>query len=185
MLKPKMTNELNLSGMESRHPALTAAIAAVYKEAATVCLSRHHVSPVKIALVDNGHYSEGNFSWSAPDQRTMNAWANEIDATEAGAYCCVIAGVEYVRGQVALRRAETGTGADYYIGDPGANADDLEDYIRLEISGVDKGDLDVIGARLRSKTEQAKRGESNLPAIAGVMGFAHKTLMISDVVEDK
>ena len=101
------------------------------------------------------------------------------------AYCCVIAGVEHVRGQVALRRAETGTGADYYIGDPDADAEDLEDCIRLEISGVDKGDLDVISARLRSKIEQANRGDSNLPAVAGVVGFAHKIVIISDVVEEK
>lgn len=171
--------------MESRHPALTAAIASAYREAATVCLSRHHVSPIRVSLIDNGQNSEGKVSWTAPDQRTINAWANETDATEAGAYCCVIAGVEHVRGQVALRRAETGTGADYYIGDPDANAEDLEDCIRLEISGVDKGDLDVISARLRSKIEQANRGDSNLPAVAGVVGFAHKIVIISDVVEEK
>lgn len=171
--------------MDRRHPALTAALASAYYEAATVCLSRHYVSPIKVALVNNGSHSEGYVSWTAPDQRIKNAWANEIDATEAGAYCCVIAGVEHVRGQVALRRAETGTGADYYIGDPETNTEDLEDCIRLEVSGVDKGDVDVISARLRSKIEQAKRGQSNLPAVAGVVGFGQKTVMISDVVEDE
>lgn len=178
-------SELNLSGMEQRHPALTAAIASAYHEAATVCLSRHHVSPVKVAMVNNGNPSESKIVWTAPDQRTVNAWANDIDATEAGAYCCVIAGVEHVRGQVALRRAETGTGADYYIGDPETNTEDLEDCIRLEVSGVDKGNVDVMSARLRSKIEQAKRGQSNLPAVAGVVGFGQKTIMISDVVEDE
>jgi len=171
--------------MERRHPALTAAIASAYREAATVCLSRHHVSPVKVVLVNNGASSESNISWVAPDQRTVKAWANDIDATEAGAYCCVIAGIEHVRGQVALRRAETGTGADYYIGDPETNTEDLEDCIRLEVSGVDKGNVDVMSARLCSKIEQAKRGQSNLPAVAGVVGFGQKTIMISDVVEDE
>ena len=89
-----------------------------------------------------------------------------------------------LRGLVAVRRAETGIGADYYVGLGDAGRDDLEDCFRLEVSGVDVGDVGVVSARLRAKVEQARRGASSLPAIAGVIGFAAKFLMICDVAED-
>ena len=71
-----------------------------------------------------------------PDVRTLNAHANEIDATEAGAYGVSLAAVEAISGLVAVRRAETLTGADWYIAPQGTDADDLESCIRLEVSGT-------------------------------------------------
>jgi hypothetical protein len=89
-----------------------------------------------------------------------------------------------MRGLFAVRRAETGTGADYYIGPTGSGEDDLEDCLRLEISGVDAGNKDDIVRRLKAKMAQAQRGTSSLPALAGVVGFAAKLLMLSDVPEE-
>src|SRR5467141_1089208 len=123
--------------MHERHPALTFAIAGSYREAAAVCLSRHHAPPVQVTLSDNDTESSAEVTWAAPDVRTRDAWANATDATEAGAYGCVIAGIEALRNLVAVRRAETGSGADYYVGPSGAGETDLEDCVRLEVSGVD------------------------------------------------
>src|SRR5229473_1865894 len=142
------TKSLRLEGMDQRHRALTPPIAGSYKEAAEVCLSRHHLSPLELTLSDNGTETPGELAWSQPDQRALGAWANAIDATEAGAYGCVIAGVEEIRGLFAVRRAETGTGADYYIGPSGAGVTDLEDCLRLEVSGVDAGDRRDVTRRL-------------------------------------
>jgi hypothetical protein len=111
----------------------------------------------------------------------MAAWANEIDATEAAAYGCVIAGVEMMRGLLAVRRAETGTGADYYIGPAGAGVEDLENCMRLEVSGVGSGDGRDVRTRLLKKVQQAKDGKSSLPALAGVFGFFAKLMMLQDV----
>jgi hypothetical protein len=134
--------------MHRRHRALTPAIAASYKEAAQVCLSRHHLPPVELTLSDNGSDTAGEVGWAPPDARTLAAWANATDATEAGAYGCVIVGLEEIRGLFAVRRAETGTGADYYIGPAGAGVHDLEDCLRLEVSGVDAGDPRDVTNRL-------------------------------------
>jgi hypothetical protein len=109
---------------------------------------------------------------------------NTTDATEAGAYCCVIAGVELLRGLFAVRRAETGTGADYYVGPQGAGHDDLEDCLRLEVSGVDNGSEKDVNKRLLEKVEQVLRGNSSLPALAGVIGFSARLLMVKDVPEE-
>ena len=121
--------------------------------------------------------------WEPPDERVKNAWANEIDATEAGAYACVLAAVELSDGLVAVRRAETGSGADYYIASPGTNADDLEDCIRLEVSGVDHGNTTAVNRRLRNKLEQMAAGNSNLPAIAGVAGFQAGIILLARLEE--
>ena len=180
----QMPDRINLTTMYHRHRALTEAVAGSYQEAASVCLHRHHSSPISITVSDNGSTTIAECCWTAPNTRTLAAWANTTDATEAGAYACVIAGVEYMRGLFAVRRAETGTGADYYIGPTGSGEDDLEDCLRLEISGVDAGNQDDIVRRLKAKMAQAQRGTSSLPALAGVVGFAAKLLMLSDVPEE-
>ncbi|MEK7407377.1 MAG: hypothetical protein AAB225_20060 [Acidobacteriota bacterium] len=172
---------LSLDAMHERHRALTESIAGSYQEAAAVCLSRHHLPPLPIMLSDNRSESSGEIIWTAPDGRTLAAWANSTDTTEAGACACVLAAVEKLRGLVAVRRAETGTGADYYVGLPGAGDDDLEECLRLEISGVDSGGHREVTKRLLEKTRQARAGNSNLPAVAGVIGFSARLLMLRDV----
>jgi len=178
-----MAPKLPLDDMEQRHRALTPSIAGTYKEAASVCLHRHHASPIEVRLSDTGTQLIAELGWNAPDQLTAGAWANVTDATEAGAYGCVIAGLELLRNMFAVRRAETGTGADYYIGPAGAGVDDLEDCLRLEVSGVSDGDEKAVTKRLMEKIQQAQRGNSSLPAIAGVVGFSAKLLVFSDVPE--
>src|ERR1700687_2282696 len=177
-----MPKQINLDGMHARNHALTPHIAGGCREAAAVCLNRHHSPPVEITLVDNGQDSLAELAWIEPDARIAAAWANDIDATEAGAYGCVIAGVELARGLFAIRRAETGTGADYYIG-PQHSGHDLESCLRLEVSGLSGGTSKDVSRRLIEKIRQALEGDSNLPALAGVIGFSARMLLIQDVEE--
>jgi hypothetical protein len=169
--------------MDTRHRALTPSIAGMYQEAASVCLSRHHNSPVTVVLSDNGMLSTADISWVTPTSQMRDAYANKTDTTEYGAYGCVIAGVEHLKGLFAVRRAETGTGADYYVGPMGSGIDDLESCFRLEVSGVSDGNDQEVRRRLLQKVAQVSEGNSSLPAIAGVFGFATKLLMVQDVVE--
>jgi hypothetical protein len=179
-----MANQIRLDAMHERHRALTPSIAGTYQEAASVCLSRHHTSPIEVNLFDNGTESHAELAWKVPDARTTGAWANETDATEAAAYGCVIAGVELLRDRYAVRRAETGTGADYYVGPMNSGRNDLEDCLRLEVSGVSSGDYRDVNKRLLEKVRQASHGDSSLPAIAGVVGFSARLLMVRDVPEE-
>jgi hypothetical protein len=48
----------------------------------------------------------------------------------------------------------------------------LENAIRLEVSGIDRCNDALLLKRLREKIDQAKRGRSNLPALAVVVGFS-------------
>jgi hypothetical protein len=173
--------ELRIGGMERLHSGLTEAIAAYYHEAAGVCLSRHHSAPHALEIRDGHRVLAAIVDWVAPDSRTLGAWANSIDATEAGAYCCALAAVELTRGWYAVHRAEQGTGADYYVGPVGAGEEDLENCFRLEVSGTDQGGETELSARLAVKISQTLNGNSSLPALAGIVGFEHSIILIATV----
>lgn len=174
---------LPIHDMAERHRGLTVAVAESYTEAARVCLDRHHESPVGFKITNSDRVTDAVAEWKKADERTRGAWANEIDATEAGAYACALAAVELCDGLVAVHRAETKTGSDYYIAPAGALLKDLENWLRLEVSGVDRGEQPVINQRLQQKLEQTSAGVSNLPAMAGVVGFQARVIRLSRVEE--
>lgn len=175
--KPK----LQLESLHERHIGLTPSLGGAFYEAASVCLDRHHLSPVEIEIACNGGSSVRLVDFRKPDVRVLNAWANDIDTTETGAYGICLAAVEGAEQLVAVRRAETLTGADWYVGPIGTEPDDLESCFRLEVSGVDAGSRAEVAARLRQKVDQTRRGASNLPAIASVVGFKERSVAIRKV----
>jgi hypothetical protein len=117
---------LQFADLSKRHVGVSDGISASYAEAVRVCLDRHHVSPAKFEMRNNSTKDVATAQWSKVDLRISNAWANRDDATEAGAYGLALAAIEIMRGLVAVRRAETRTGADYYLGPVGSSMDDLE-----------------------------------------------------------
>lgn len=84
---------------------------------------------------------------------------------------------------VAVRSAETLTGADYYVAPVGADIDDMETCLRMEVAGVDAGDESAVHTRLRQKLRQTEDGRSNLPAMAAVIGFREKLIAIAHIGE--
>jgi hypothetical protein len=168
--------------MADRHQALTPSIAGSYLETARVCLDRHHVSPKEFTLEDDKIQSIAKVEWEVTDLRVQAAWVNADDATKDGAYAFAIAATELLRGMVAVRRAETRTGADYYISLPDQNLEDLENCFRLEVSGT-HSDKSEVKRRLRIKLEQARQGNSNLPALAAVIGFRVQLISLQTVDE--
>jgi hypothetical protein len=176
---------LRFSTLHERHSGVVKEVAQYYSQAVRVCLDRHHVSPTEFLLVDNNKHDQAQVEWTETDARTRNAWANADDATRDGAYAMSLAAVEITRGLVAVRRAETRTGADYYLGEPGTTPDDLEASYRLEVSGTDKGNETVIITRLRQKLDQTRKGTSNLPAIASVVGFGASQIVSADLTAEQ
>ena len=174
-------HDLPIHDMQKRHPGLTEAIAASNTEALRVCLDRHHHPPTSFDLNTDAETYFATADWTPADRSTAYAWDNEIDTTEAGAYACVLAAAELAEGLVAVRRAQTQTGADYYVAQTDQPGDDLETFQRLEISGLDKGTPAAIYLRLRQKRAQAAAGDSPLPALAGVVGFQQRLILLSRV----
>jgi hypothetical protein len=168
---------LPLKNMDERHKGLLPSTAANYLDAVRVCLDRHHISPQKFVLLDDAVEFQALVEWELTDERCRDAWANRDDATRDGAYAVALAATELLRGLVAIRRAETRTGADYYIAPVGQAIEDLEECLRLEVSGTDLS-ASKVKQRLREKLAQVSRGGSNLPALACVVGFRAQLIMI-------
>lgn len=176
--------KLNINSLHQRHTGLTPALSDAYYEAACVCLNRHHSSPVEIAILRNAGTTKRLADFEEPTANALNAWANTIDTTEAGAYCMSLAAVEIEEQLVAVKRAETLTGADWYVATIGQEPEDLETCLRLEVSGTDSGNRSVVRTRLIEKVQQTKKGASNLPAVASVVGFREKIIAIQRVSEN-
>ena len=171
-----------LADLYQRHPGLTEALSRAFAEAAMVCLFRHHEPPSQFDITVDSEQRLRLVDWTNPDERTLAAWNNADDATRDGAYAMSLSAVESELGMVAIARAETKTGADYYMGPPGASLElDLDDAIRLEVSGVDRGSMVILNRRLREKITQARNGDSDLPALAAVVGFQSESILIASV----
>lgn len=176
---------LRIDLLHERHRGLTPSLSGTFYETASVCLSRHHDSPITVDIINNGVSNTHIVEFIKPDDRVLNAWANDIDTTESGAYGMSLAAIEAEEQLIAVRRAETLTGADWYVAPIGTDSDDLESCFRLKVSGVDSGGRSVVNARLQQKIVRARRGESNLPAIASVVGFKVKTVAIQKVSDER
>ncbi len=186
------TPQLQIEHLDLRHPGVSPGQALMCYEVSCVCLSRYHSPPVSVDVQSNRNDVSTSTSysveWSPPTPKMSASYAYESTATEFGAYCLVLAAVENEWGLVALRRAETGTGADYYL-IPIANAAqlqvqelDFETALRLEVSGLGNGTNTMLEARLNTKIQQAVNGNSNLPALVGVVGFSLLKILICTVV---
>ena len=63
----------------------------------------------------------------------------------------------------------------------GAEEDDLERSVKLEVSGVDAGNRSRILERVEEKLTQAEDGESDLPAVAAVVGFRERVVVLAEL----
>jgi hypothetical protein len=173
-----------LESLHERHFGFHQVVCHSFAQAARVCLARHHVPPTDFDIENRGteETAARRLEWNLPDARERATWNNRDDATRDGAYSIAIAVVEAELELFAVSRAETRTGADYLLGQQmEGESDDLEAAYRLEVAGDDRGELPGIRSRLKRKVQQAKDGDSDLPALACVVGFAARTVMLEMV----
>jgi hypothetical protein len=172
---------LPLQSLAERHHALPPPVAEYLLQAARVCFDRHHISPKEFTLEDDKVESIARVEWETTDDRAKGAWDKD-DATEAGACAVAIAAIELTRSLFAIRRMPKGMGADYYLALRSQDLEDLENCFRLEVSGT-HSDKPEVTKRLRIKIEQTRRGNSNLPALAAIVGFKVQLILLHTVDE--
>jgi hypothetical protein len=148
-----------------------------YANAAKVRLELHHSPPVSFEVTAKGETTTYQIEWAPIDDLLRRSYNNGDDAKRDGAYVLAFAAVEDIEGLVGIGRAETKTGADYYVAPLGASPTDLEEALRLEVSGSD-GTETELRARLRQKQEQTRRGTGREPAIAAVVGFKSRLILL-------
>lgn len=178
-----------LDALDQRHFGVTQEVGAGIAMCARVCLYRHHKPPTTAVTVSAQNTADKPYAvtWLRPTQRQIES-VEKRDATRDGAYCLALGASEIHLGLFALGRAQTGTGADYYLGPSGNGINvidgelDWERAFRLEVSGIDRCSTEArLRHRLREKLEQARRGRSNLPAMAVVVAFDLRRIVFQEV----
>jgi hypothetical protein len=143
-------------------------------DASRVMLDKFHVSPSTFQLAWSG-MRQLELEWSAPAEAHRQAHANELDATETGAY-----GLAFVAahegGYVVRRRAHHGSGSDYLLSKRG---EPDNDFVKLEVSGIARGH-GLLG-RLRDKIAQLRKGDLRRPGLAIVVGFEAAEICVEEV----
>ncbi|MCY1042698.1 hypothetical protein OV208_15340 [Corallococcus sp. bb12-1] len=172
-----------LDSLHERHSGVTPIVCAYFGEAARCMLSMHHVSPCLLSIRNNQSKKKRTISWSAVSEKDRYAHANLDDATRDGAYIVAVAVVEAELGLFTVERATTRTGCDFYAS-PHQDPDDLEEAYRLEVSGTNLGNESDVRTRLKEKIEQTRRAGAILPAVACVVGFEARTVMIEKAEAD-
>jgi len=115
------TPDLDLSELESGMPALTPAMGAVLKEAASVCLSDNgHTAPVTL---HQKRSSEALLLQWSPATDVMNRTYNDMPrTTELGACGIAILVVRKESGLTVVEQSRKGTGFDYWLGADSINS---------------------------------------------------------------
>ena len=171
-----MSRTLKFEDLAERHPIDPYQLQG-YANAAKVRLESHHVPPVDFELTSKGETVVCEVMWKPVDDTLRRSYNNADDAKRDGAYVMAFAAVEELEGLVGIARAETKTGADYYVAPLGTSPSDLEDALRLEVSGTD-GNVAQVRARLREKQAQTRKGTGTEPAIAAVVGFKTRLILV-------
>jgi hypothetical protein len=162
--------------LHERHYALTQPVCEYLAEAASVCLSRHHAPPLTLR-VHYGAVAGWAVSWEQPDHRQLAAHRNVNDATENGACAVAIAVLEATLNLFTISRADTLTGADYFVA-ADRDCPDLEGAHRLEVSGTDLGTVTQLKHRLKRKIAQLKAACGDDEAFATVVAFHEATVVV-------
>jgi len=175
---------LPIHDMASRHPGLTEFTAGNWLEGARVSLDRHHEPPATFTLTRDEAHSPVRVSWTPADEATRAAWANQLDASEAGAYSCALAAVELETGMVAIFRAPHESGADYFVAPPGAPLDDSSQWVRVEIAGRSTASPAALARLIADKLEQLGNASRTTPGLACVIGFGASSIRLADLELD-
>jgi hypothetical protein len=171
-----MSRPLRFENLHPRHPLDPHQLQG-YANAAKVCLEKHHTPPVTFEAVTKGETVSYELQWQPIDDMLRRSYNNADDAKRDGAYVIAFAAVEDLEGLVSIGRAETKTGADYYLAPVGTSPEDFENAVRLEVSGTD-GNPSQAKTRLRQKQQQTRDGTGEEPAIAAVVGFRSKLILV-------
>lgn len=150
----------------------------VLRAAASVMFQRFHDSPEDGAISAGGTRHMTSFNWDAPDARTVATHQNTDDATRDGAYAVAFAALRQLGPFVFVHRAERKSGADFVLVREG---DDGGPYVKLEVSGIGKGDQAAVARRLRQKVDQVKRPDPAQRVVAVVVRFERPEVAVEGV----
>jgi hypothetical protein len=183
---------LRCHDLHKRHWGVCDLTAQLYSASVNMCMERHHASKsVDFAVQRNSLELVATVEWSDSIRLFRHSHAADR-ATEFAAYAIALATIELTDELVALTWAYKGSRVDYFLvpaKEADAAWDDLENAIPLsslgtvgmEVSGVDAGNTARVNTRVKAKREQARSSPEERPAIACVVAFLLKKIILKDV----
>jgi hypothetical protein len=173
-----MPNEISLASLAKGLGSLTPASGAFMSEAASVCLEDqgHGLS---MDLQVEGRFDEIVTLRREPvDERARWSHNDTERATENGACGVALLALRELTGLTVLLQSRRGSGFDFWLGpDTGFL---FQAGVRLEVSGIRRGDEVSIRRRLRSKLRQIGRSHHLAPAYVAVVEFSRPVLRVEE-----
>jgi hypothetical protein len=169
--------KIQVEDLGSACSSVSAGILQCYGEAASVMFDRfHNQTPAKGSVRLNGEERPAEFSWRPPTADVKASHANELDATEDGAYAVSFLAAHRAAGYIVRKRAHHGSGSDWLMTREG---EPPNDFVRLEVSGIAKNK--PLGGRLNTKVTQLGNGDLDRPGLAVIVGFEAAEVVMQEV----
>ena len=168
---------INLDSLYHGIPALSPGKANMLKEACIWCLNKcRHLNGVVITVQRNEEQEKLPICWDSEqiDEENIKRSYNQDDAVEYGAEAVSFLLIRECTQYTAIRRAATGTGIDYWLGNK-ENVDDniLVNSARLEVSGIlNESDDNTVKKRIRGKLRQTTPTDRTFPVFISVIEFS-------------
>ena len=168
---------LNLNSLHNGIPALSQGKAEMLKETCIWCLDEcNHHNGVTIR-VQNGEKKEKlPICWEeeSVDKETIKRTYNKKDAIEYGAEAVSFLLIRDCTEYTAIRRASTGTGIDYWLGNKKTTGNNIfNNTARLEVSGIlEETSSNSIQRRVKEKLKQTAPTDHTFPVFISVIEFS-------------
>ena len=170
---------LNLADLQKRLPAITPAFGAALAEACAVCLTEQaHEQGIELQVEGD---LAGTFQlfWPNVTDQMKRCWNDEEYTTEQAAYGVALMVIQRLTDFTVVERARRGTGFDYWLGNSAESTETpFQKSVRLEVSGIRRGDRRQIRSRVKLKLEQVKPTDDLAPAYIAVIEFSQPSAWV-------
>lgn len=165
--------KLVLTDLAQGLPAITPSFGAALAEAGAVCLKEQgHSQGVEIT-VDGNFTTKFKLYWQLVTEQMLRCWNDQEFTTEQAAYGIAFLIVRELTDLTVIERSRKGTGFDYWLGTLDTDKElPFQNKVRLEVSGIRKGDDNRVKARVKQKKEQTKLTDGTFPAYIIVVEFS-------------
>ena len=161
---------LDLNDLGNGLPAITPSFGQALAEAAGVCLESQGHMQLTLITIRGRINTQTPLAWPQVTEQTRRTWNDPQEATEYGATGIAVLLARQELGYLAIERSSKGTGVDYWLGEDTSRLS-LEPKARLEISGIRRGSINDVSARVRQKLQQTAPSDGPLSVFVVVVEF--------------
>ncbi len=131
-----------------------------------------HSQGVEI-IVSGDFTARFKLRWQAVTQQMLLCWNDQEVTTEQAAYGIAFLIIGQLTDLTVIERSSKGTGFDYWLGTIDIGGESLfQNKVRLEVSGISKGNHSRVKARVKQKKDQTQPSDGEFPAYIIVVEFS-------------